>query len=335
MLNKALLYLLLLTAVTTSARADDTKKQNFVSLSHENDNLGGGSDRYYTSGARATWYNAGTKMPEFIEEIAEEIPSFDINETTGTFYSIGQNLYTPADITQADQPENDRPWAGFLYGSIGLATLTQNQNVPDHIDELEFTLGIVGPEALGEDTQKFVHKNISHSPDPKGWDNQLKFEPVFALSWQRRIPYALAQSFGPIHTRIEPNFSVSLGTLRTFAGAGAMLVIGSSQNMDTPSRVRPAPPGTGAFATNNHEFNWQIFAGADARLVARDIFLDGNTFRESYDVDKKPLVGDASAGFSLMYDDYRLSYTLNARSKEFDGQEEESVFGSVTLTKRF
>lgn len=318
--------------IFSEARSDDT----FLSFSHENDNLGGDSDHYYTSGARVTLYNAGINVPAVIDKMAESISTFDLNETTGTYYTIGQNLYTPTNISIAEQPENDRPWAGFLYGSVGLATLTQNENISPHIDDIEFTLGVVGPQSLGEQTQKFVHKYISGSPEPQGWDNQLGFEPVFAVSWQRRMPYAVSYDLGNFaNFRIEPNFSVSLGTLRTFVGTGAVAVLGSSKNMDTPSRVRPAPPGTGYFETQSGKLDWQLFAGFDARLVGQDIFLDGNTFKDSHSVDKEYLVGDATAGASLSFSSYRLSYTLNARSKEFKEQDENSVFGSVTLTKRF
>jgi hypothetical protein len=213
--------------------------------------------------------------------------------------------------------------------------MTQNKNIPAHVDELEFTLGIIGPEAFGEQTQKFVHKNISHSPEPQGWDNQLNFEPGFIVSWGRRIPKALSTQIGPLHARVEPNFSIALGTIRTYAGAGATVILASSDDIDTPARVRPAMPGTGVFFTQPQELNWQVFAGLEGRLIGRDIFLDGNTFRDSHNVDKNHIVGDASAGVSLTYDSYRLSYTLNGRSKEFKDQAEESVFGSVTLTKRF
>ena len=104
---------------------------------------------------------------------------------------------------------------------------------------------------------------------------------------------------------------------------------------DTPPRVRPAMPGTGFFDTPDHEFSWYLFAGLDGRAIARNIFLDGNTFRDSHDVDKKILVGDANVGLAIGYDDYRLSYTLNYRTKEFDGQDDPSIFGSISLTTRF
>ncbi len=336
---------LLLVALPLTAQADDRKQKQqelkgtndtYISLSVENDNLGGGTDRFYTSGIRLTWFDADINVPPMIDTMADRIPTFDLNERTSTFYTIGHNIYTPEDITLANQPQGDRPWAAFLYGSVGMATPTfSNNGDVHHLDELEFTLGIVGPEALGEQTQKFVHKYISDSPKPEGWDNQLEFEPGFIVSWQRRFPYAWEKDFGSVNTRIEPNMSVSLGTIRTNVGVGATLVAGSNRSLDTPPRVRPAVPGTGIFLTDDNTFNWQVFAGIDGRLVGRDIFLDGNTFSSSNEVDKNYLVGDLSTGVSLFYDDYRLSYTLNMRTKEFKNQRNESVFGSLTLTKRF
>ncbi len=331
-----IILLLTFTAIIPchNALSQNTDK-SYLSISVENDNLGGGTDRYYTSGVRATWFNSKINVPPIIELIADKIPTFSTDNSTATFFTLGHNIYTPADIRVATQPLGDRPWAAFLYGSVGLANITYNNRLPFHVDELEFTLGIVGPEALGKPIQNFVHKYISNSPRPRGWENQLGFEPGVIISWQRRIPYAFTYDANYLHARVEPNFSVSLGNIRTNAGVGATLVLGSAKEQDTPQRVRPAIPGTGVFFTENHKFNWQVFAGIDGRVVARDIFLDGNTFSNSHSVDKKYFVGDASAGLSFTYDDYRMSYTANARSKEFHGQDENSIFGSITLTKRF
>lgn len=332
-----LLFIIPLLCHSFFARAQQDDEKQYISLSHENDMLGGNSDRYYTSGARLTWFSSRFNAPPGINIIANHIPAFDLNEKTHAFFTLGQNLYTPENINLRLQPSDDRPWAAFLYGSVGLATpYYQKNNKLSHIDEMEFTAGIIGPEALGEQTQKFVHKHISNSPIPKGWDNQLAFEPGIILSWQRRFPFKWERQINPrLNTRIEPNMSVCLGNIRTNIGIGATAIIGSERLLDTPARVRPAIPGTGIFLSQNNKFNWQFFAGIDARAVARDIFLDGNSFSNTHSVDKEHFVGDLSAGASIFYGDYRLSYTLNLRSKEFKDQREESIFGSITLTKRF
>lgn len=312
----------------------------FLSLSAENDNFGGGTDRFYTSGVRATWFDRTNKVPPVIDKIANAVPTFELDENVATFYSIGQNIYTPEDITISAAQPNDRPWAGFLYGSVGLANITyKDRNAlirePSHIDTMEFTLGIVGPGSLAEPAQRFVHKNITDSPEPQGWDNQLQTEPGVILSWDRRFPLAFHRDLGLAHFRVEPNMGVSLGNVRTHASAGTTFVFSSEKFIDTPSRVRPAVPGTGVFLTQDDELNWLIFTGVHSRVVGRDIFLDGNSFRDSDSVDKRYFVSDFSGGASLIYDDYRLSYTLNLRTREFRGQSEDSIFGSLTFTTRF
>lgn len=311
---------------------------NYLSLSYENDLVGNGSDEYYTSGVRATYFNVNADVPPVIDDMAEAVPGFEINATTSTFFTLGQNLYTPSRIDIADRQEGDRPYAGWLYGSVGMATLTS-----DHIDELELTLGVVGPEALGEQTQKFIHSHITDSPTPKGWKNQLDFEPGVIVSWQRRWPRGFGGNWNldigdDFRLRAEPNVNVSLGNVYTYAGTGLMLTFGPYQGVlqDTPPRVKPAMSGTGYFDVPDQKWSWYLFAGLDGRAVARNIFLDGNTFdNDAPTVDKKILVGDAVAGIAFTLYDYRLSYTANYRTKEFDGQPDDTIFGSITLTTRF
>lgn len=315
-----------------TARVKGSDDHNYLSFSFENDAIGGGEDENYTSGVRLTYFDVETPMPPIIDTLAEAIPTFDINETTSTFFTLGQNLFTPEDITiRANQPD-DRPWAAWLYGSVGLATVTKN-----HLDELEFTAGVVGPQALGEQTQRFVHKRITKSDIPRGWDNQLDFEPGLIVSWRRRWPIWYATKLGSFRLRVEPDINLSLGNIYTYAGTGASVTFGpySDRVQDTPPRVRPAMAGTGFFDTPDNELSWYLFAGLDGRAVARNIFLDGNSFKSGPDIDKKYLVGDANVGAALTYDDYRLSYTLNYRTREFHEQDDPNIFGSLTFTTRF
>ncbi len=307
-------------------------EKNYLSISVENDNLGGGTDQFYTSGVRLTYFNIGTDAPETFEALDPYIPMFDVNETTSTFFTLGHNIFTPQDITQSANQSEDRPWAGFLYGSIGLSNV---QN--DHLDQIEVTIGLVGPEALGEQTQKFVHSHVSGSPTPKGWENQLDFEPGIILSWERRWPRAFHIDAGDYRFAAEPNLNASIGNIYTYAGTGLMFSFGPYQGylQDNPPRVRPSLPGSGYFETPDQGWSWYIFAGADGRAVARNIFLDGNTFSDSPSTDKNYFVADLTAGFALTLADYRLAYSLNSRTDEFKGQDGDSVFGSVTLSTRF
>jgi len=75
-----------------------------------------------------------------------------------------------------------------------------------------------------------------------------------------------------------------------------------------------------------------LFGGTSGRLVFRDIFLDGNTFSDSHNVDGKLLVGDFVLGASLIYNKFKLSYAQVLRTRGFDRQNSGQNFGSISLS---
>ena len=242
------------------------------------------------------------------------------------------NLYTPENISSRIQDSRDRPWAGWLYLSLGMNTITDN-----HIDEVEATIGMVGPASFGEEAQKFIHRHVTSSPSPKGWSNQLDNEPGLMLAWQRSWPRSLSADIGPLFFSAAPYAGVTLGNVYTYANSGISLRLGpgSEKWQDAPVRVRPAMPGSGFFEIPASGWSWYVFAGAEARAVARNIFLDGNTFSDSHSVDKNPLVSDLNIGLAITYDQFRVGYTLNYRTREFEDQSDPQIFGALNFGYRF
>jgi hypothetical protein len=304
----------------------------FATFTLENDKFGDGADRNYTNGFRMTFYDYEREAPAFAHWIDDYVPTFETNDKTGVYLSFGQNMYTPENISVETPDTFDRPYAAFLYGSVGLSNITCN-----HIDDLEITLGIVGPTALGEPVQKFVH-DILNTTDPKGWDHQLRNEPGVMLSWQRLWPMTPEQQwFQNLHLRVAPHIATTVGNVYTYGAAGLSVQLTPEQYkwQSIPLRVRPAIPGNNYFNVPRDEWAWSVFAGIEARAVAQNIFLDGNTFKSSPSVDKKTLVYDANAGVTVIFGKTSFSYTLNWRSKEFHGQNEDSLFGALSIARRF
>jgi hypothetical protein len=315
----------------TNAILKDPRNQ-IITAVYENDMIGSGKDGEYTSGVRLGYLDLNAEFPDIAYTIADVIPTFDINDSSSIFYSLGQNIFSPRDIALNPTDAAQRPYAGFLYGSIGMMTFTGN-----HSDEVELTLGIVGPGSLAENTQKFIHKHVTDSPMPKGWGAQLENEPGIMLAWQRAHPAALKGIAGPLHWSTTPHYGLTLGNVYTFANAGFNVQLRPNNGalQDAPVRVRPAMPGSGYFDIPEKKWGWYLFAGVDGRALARNIFLDGNTFEDSPSVDKNHFVFDSNAGLALTYDKYRISYTLVHRTKEFKEQDEAQVFGVITLGHRF
>lgn len=304
----------------------------FWIITVENDLFGSGTDEYYTNGIRLTYHDSVSQDKDVKAFIDKYIPFVEPNVTTAVYYSLGQNLYTPKEIRDPNFNPNDRPYAGFLYGSVGLSTVTHN-----HVDEFEVSLGVVGPAALGKQTQKLVHKLIN-SPDPKGWEYQLENEPALILSYQRVWPEAWSSDqLPPVYLRLMPHLGANFGNVYTHAAFGGTLQITPKDNVwqNPPLRIRPAIPGNSFFATPDGEFSWSFFLGGEQRIVARNIFLDGNSFKDGPSVDKNYLVTDLNAGVTTGYGDIQLAYTLNWRSKEFKNQDEAALFGAVSFTVRY
>lgn len=314
---------------------DSLKNSNarFLTISAENDYFASSTDKDYTNGIRFSYVDVGNQQPFYVDWLDRLSPNFEKNATTTSYFSFGQNLYTPQDIKATEMNKNDRPYAAFTYISGGLATATGN-----HIDSAEITLGWVGPSALGKPVQTEFHKLIN-ADQPMGWQHQLRDEPGIILSLERQYPGLVSLDFtAQKQLRFTPHIGVSLGNIYTHAGAGFTLSLTPSNAkwQDQPVRVRPAIPGSGIFLTDENNWSWMAFIGAEARLVGRNIFLDGNTFKNSHSVDKRPLVFDATAGLTFNYKTWRIGYSINWRSKEFSSPlAKDQVFGAVSIGHRF
>jgi hypothetical protein len=250
-------------------------------------------------------------------------------------------MFTPNDISIAENQPDDRPWAGLLYGSVGLLSDTGLQRDDDsnysRIDTLELTLGVVGPASFADNTQKVVHEMID-SPDPKGWDNQIHNEPIVNLAYERKYRSWFEGDVLGLEYDATPHAGFMLGNAYTNAELGTMFRLGFDLPGDYgPPRIRPSLPGSDFFVPDTRGFpvSGYLFAGAAGRWVLRDITLDGNTFRDSNSIDKEPLVGDLQIGFAVIVGQARFTYTHVYRTAEFEGQDKGDQFGSLSMSVRF
>ena len=103
------------------------------------------------------------------------------------------------------------------------------------------------------------------------------------------------------------------------------------------ARIRPGLP-VWSWGTPADGFNWHVFASAEGRLVGRNIFLDGNTFRNSHSVSKRSLVGDFEIGFTMSWDfilPISVTYRHLVRTPEFYGQRGIDNIDSLSIAVSF
>lgn len=284
------------------------------------------TDRYYTNGVALVWAPANTPAPGWIARIARWIPWFPDDGFIHHGYAFGQNMFTPTDIKIANPSPDDRPYAGWLYGTAGGAVETGRQ-----LDVFTITAGVVGPASRAEQTQKFVHK-IVDAPKPQGWDTQLRNEPGIYATYQRSWRELSARTLLGMDFDVAPHLGGALGNVYTYANAGFTLRYGNNPPRDFgPPRIQPSVPGS-AFFMPTDGFTWYLFISTEERAVARNIFLDGNTFKDSRSVRKEPFVGDVQWGLVLTLHDYRFSFTDVFRTHEYKSQKHTDHFGSVCVS---
>jgi hypothetical protein len=322
--------------VGTAARAESPFMGGTWTLLLENDRLAD-TDRHYSHGTRIAWVSdKQTGGPDWMRHALDFLYPFAPVRAGRIGFALGQNIYTPEDISRSDLIRDDRPYAGWLYvgGSVHAETKQTLAGRPfDILDTVEIDLGMVGPASLAEPTQKFVHELID-TTRPRGWRHQLDNEPGLVIIGERkwRTPPA---ALGPIHADMIPHLGGALGNVFTHINAGSTFRIGQNLWLDYgPPHIQPALSGLEAVDATG-AFGWYLFAGVEGRAIGRNIFLDGNTFSDSHSVDKRAFVGDFLLGAAIIYRGARLAFTHVYRTREFDGQREPDSFAAVSLSMKF
>jgi hypothetical protein len=317
---------------TSFANADETSGL-FVRVDND---LFTGTDRDYTSGvlvgstsATVESFDDASLAPS-IRWANDKLrwlqpKGFEENNVTWT---IGQRMYTPEDYSRGEPDPLDRPYAGLLF-----AGLTYNGRDSHSMRSTSLEVGIVGPSALAEQTQRMVHKAVG-ADKFLGWDHQLGDEPVFRILHERfrRWDIKPARRFGDFTT----HYGGSIGNLTTFANAGAELRFGRNlpDNFGTATTLsygQNTPPAHWGGSPTRPSIHG--FMAVDARAVLHDITLDGNTWRDSASVDREPLAAELAIGVALDWRKWQATLGATYRTKEYDTQDQEATFGTLTFRR--
>lgn len=319
----------LLAAVTVIGAQD----KSTLSFTIENDSFFG-TDRYYTQGTRLQYMHRPNSVPTFVGNMLSNVATLGMSvERTRIGFAVGQEFYTPSKISSPVANLNDRPYAGWMHGSVIFRRFGMFDPVPGLAvqDEFELDVGLVGPESLSEDTQKFWH-NLWGYPQPRGWDTQLKTEPVIQMYMNRafRFGYETENHLG---FEMVPHGKVALGTVYIYGELGMTLRAGFNLPRDftrSPMESYSTHP-----SLNEPEWSAYVFTGMDGRGVAHNMFLDGSNWRSSQSIRKENLVADFRVGAAIRYKGIEFVASAVHRTREFKGQIAAENFLSLTTQWHF
>jgi len=283
------------------------------------------TDRYYTNGIRIGWTSPTNSAPA-LAGIGRAVFGEGQQRVS---VNISQQIFTPYDNFTGRPPLTDRPYAGVL-----LATVAQSVETVSSRSQLGFSLGMVGPSALGREVQNGFHNLISQKEN-KGWGTQLKDEVAFGFT-SSRVWRLQTGMLGRLETEALPSVALSVGTLRVGVDTGVNFRMGQMLQTDFGTPLIRAMSGGDAFRRSGG-LGWYVFAGLGAAATARDVTLDGSTWRNnSRSVKAAPLVGLAQAGAAVTMFGARLTYTHVLETAEFKKQKGGAhQFGSLALSVRF
>ncbi len=252
-------------------------------------------------------------------------------------FSFGQNIYTPDDTENTELIEDDRPYAGLSYMSVGL----HNQEVFT-MRTLELDFGMVGRHSYAEDTQRVIHDLLAWDI-PKGWEHQLEDEFFVGLTFEQR--WKLTNEGGETGFGFEliPHIGGSIGTAFINGYTGTELRIGWNLPHDYGSaRIRQGSRATTnpnkldpSFSTKFSRVGFHVFGSVDGEASIRNILLDGNTLVDSHSVAKKNFVLTYMMGVGLSISRYKLTFAHVYKTRQFNTQGDDLKYGSVSLSCSF
>ncbi len=304
------------------------KDQDAYAFYLENDskNIGGpGSDQAYTNGLKFSYIYAQGQIPKWATPILDRLHILDDKAKWAKInfgLSLGQQIFTPSDTQTTSLMLDDRPYTACLY--LGFAISLKEKQV-EHFIEID--LGIIGPGALGEQVQNGFHRIIGIS-EANGWKNGPKNEPTLQAFYQKRYKIVFNKIFDFV-----PYYGVGLGHVLIGGHSGGMIRLGGPNLPDDFGASRPSASDGNSFilasSSTDSKFSYYFFIGARGNYVNRNIFLDGNTYRQSHSVKKNPFVFETEFGFGLHFHSLTWVWRLVTKSPEFNQRKEWGSFASI------
>ncbi|MBN2207104.1 MAG: lipid A deacylase LpxR family protein, partial [Candidatus Aminicenantes bacterium] len=300
-----------------------------------------GTDRGYTNGLRFVWVSLDlnaegdrVRLPGWWDGLSRKFPVVQ-PEGASRFVSlsVGQSIYTPADILRSDLIPDDRPYAGISYASLGF-----HAKDGGFMDTVELYAGLVGPSSLAGWVQRKIH-HLFRWTFPEGWAHELHDEPVLGVVYDHKWKHDRTSESGGAGWDLIGHSGFELSNL--WAGARSGFEIRGGWDIPGDfgtSLIQPGSDSASLFEERDLRLAGRRLVGVhfyltvDGQWVARDLLLDGNTFRSSHRVEKNAFRAVAAAGFALRYKRLRFSFGYVAKTKEFETQRNNSIFGSLNLS---
>ncbi|RZK48378.1 MAG: lipid A deacylase LpxR family protein [Pedobacter sp.] len=271
-----------------------------------------GQDQYYTNGLFISYKQA--LRPKYLNaKLENKIWSL----------SISQEMFNPRSGFSPLVELHDRPFAASLFVSYDEIKYKKTHSVFNWgID-----LGIIGPDALGEDAQKVLHNTVGFY-QIAGWEYQIQnaFLAQLRLAYLKRLGVNSAEKVD-----MSMGTSLNVGTIHNQASLNLLFRAGKIYSI------------TRSTITNGHLNNDNnspksflesfFYLKPQISYVATNATLEGNLFNDNSPVtfNPKPWVFSAQVGYQFTLKRFRFDYHWIFNSREVKSKALPHQYGSISI----
>jgi lipid A 3-O-deacylase len=311
-----------------AAAAPAFAEERFASVLFQNDLFFGHDGGGYTNGifasiVRVTSPGEGrVEPPLLMKPIAGWL---GLPHATLASSSLGQVMVTPRDLTVRKPDPTDAPYVGAL-----IFRSAQVYVHDDIADMAAVNIGVIGPAAGAEQTQRFVHRVVG-ADRPEGWDSQVSSKALVGIERYRawRFPLGAAEA-GKANGDFVALAGGALGNLETSLGGMVMLRYGVGLERSFPTVARVATRSADPFVIGR---GWFTYAGLSADRIFNHVGIsDGAPFGASAQLRRSRFA--AVAGIAYGWEHSSLSFSLQSANPLVRSSNRQQSYGSVTYSLR-
>lgn len=311
-----------------AAAAPAFAEERFASVLFQNDFFFGHDGGGYTNGIFASSMRvtslgeSSVEPPLLMKPIAGWL---GLPQATLASSTLGQIMVTPRDYTLRTPDPSDAPYIGVL-----MFRSAQVYVHDDIADMAAVDLGVIGPAAGAEQTQRFVHRVVG-ADRPQGWDSEVSNKMLVGIERYRawRFPWGVAEA-GKAHGDVVALAGGVLGNFETSLGSTVMLRYGVGLERSFPTVARVATRSADPFVIGR---GWFAYSGLSADHIFNHVGVSNDA----------PLAATAElrksrftvvAGIAYGWEHSSLSFSLQSANPLVRSSHQQQSYGSVTYSLR-
>lgn len=209
-------------------------------------------DRYYTSGLHLSYRR---DLKQSLLFLKQENSRLQFN------FTVGNETYTPTNLTSFNNRDFDRPYAGWLFGKLELGRINKKSALFIGAES-----GVTGEESLAGKLQIELHEFLNIDSKPT-WVDEIAYKWLFNFKVLQVNDFQINKK-----SSIQNRINASLGSKDTYIANEVFYFFGKFNDFQNSSRLNIVD------TTQSKEFYGFVSAGY--KYVLLNALIQGSAFND-------------------------------------------------------